>query len=100
VAQATALLQAGFNVSENVEYIIDDYFTTIQAALANPDQNQALTSAYVVQTNGNELANQMDFAAFDNNLLLYINGHEGNDVINAGKGHDIIEGGLGADVIN
>ncbi|MEX1235034.1 MAG: hypothetical protein WEB56_08630, partial [Roseovarius sp.] len=101
VAQATALSQAGFVLDGmNVTYAINDYYTTVQAALADPDQNAALTGATEVVAKGDELDNTLAMTAFDQSVNLRIVADDGDDIINAGRGDDVIVGGEGADTIN
>ena len=99
VAQAVALIEAGFDLDTNVSYSIEDAYTTIQAALTDPDRADAINNATEVIADGNELANTMDFMAFDTDNLT-IEAGAGDDVINASPGNDTIIGEAGADTIN
>ena len=116
VGQATALAEAGFNLTDNVTYAIDDYFTNIQAAHNNPNQFNLIEGAtngedgetslsmdaiedFAITARGNELDNVMDFGDFGSDLPLLILAGAGNDTISAGKGDDVIVGDEGADRI-
>ncbi|GAB2605625.1 hypothetical protein [Nitrincola alkalisediminis] len=100
VAQSTALSQAGLVAgADKVEYDIRDYATTVQAALANPDQSLALVGAGQVVAIGNELNNTLDMAAMTSDINLRVELDDGNDTYFAGRGDETIVGGAGADTI-
>ncbi|WP_205126767.1 hypothetical protein [Nitrincola tibetensis] len=100
VAQATALSQAGLVAgADKVEYDIRDYATTVQAALANPDQSLALVGAGQVVAIGNELNNTIDMAVMTSDINLRVELDDGNDTYFAGRGDETIVGGQGADTI-
>ena len=100
VAQATTLAQAGFDLANKVTYDITDVYTTIQAALANPQQKAALEGAGQVTAQANELDNVVDMAAFKGGVNLRTELDDGNDTYSAGPGNEEIVGGLGADTVN
>ena len=100
VAQATALSEAGFVLDGiSVVYSIEDAYTTVQAALANPDQNMALTGAAEVVATGNELDNSVAMGAMDNAVSLRTELGAGDDTFTSGTGNEAISGGLGGDAI-
>ncbi len=99
LAQAVALLETGFDLENNVSYSIEDAFTTVQAALSDPDRVDAISNAEKVIADGNELDNLMDFIAIDSDNLT-VEAGAGDDTVNAGAGDETIIGQLGADSIN
>ncbi len=100
VAQAAALVEAGFDLTYNVTYNIRDYDTTVQAAMLVPATAELVRGADQVLAVGDELNNAMRFTSFDQRVNLRIEGKEGDDTIDVGRGDDEIVGGRGADVIN
>ncbi|GEM_PF-3287502 len=100
VAQAAALAAAGFDLGGNVSYGVQDYYTTIQAALANPAQQAVLEGAQQVLARGDELDNAASMTAFDSDVNLRTELGAGDDVYNAGRGNEVIVGQAGADTIN
>ena len=100
VAQAVALVEAGFDLAHHVKYSVVDFASTLQAANANLAQLAVLENASLVTAEANELDNNLDMAAFDGAVNLRTELGNGNDSFNAGRGHEQIVGGGGADVIN
>jgi len=100
VAQAVALVEAGFDLATNVTFSIKDFASTIQAAQNSPAQEAVLDNATLVTGDANELDNSIDMAAFNNSVNLRTELNDGNDSFNAGRGDEQIVGGGGADVIN
>ncbi|HWJ69179.1 MAG TPA: hypothetical protein VNS79_03920 [Sphingobium sp.] len=100
VAQAAALAAAGFALGSHVDYTIRDYYTSVQAALADPHQAAALQNAGQVIARGDELDNIISMTSFNLSVNLRSELGDGNDIYNAGRGDEIIVGGRGADTIN
>jgi hypothetical protein len=100
VAQASALVEAGFDLANNVAFSIKDFASTIQAAQSSPTLQAVLKNAELVTADANELDNNIDMAAFDNSVNLRTELNDGNDSFNAGRGDEQIVGGGGTDVIS
>ncbi|WP_300659207.1 hypothetical protein [Hydrogenophaga sp.] len=100
VAQAAALVEAGFDLANNVVYALRDYDTTVTAAMLLPGTATVVRGATQVTAIGDELANAMRFTSFDQRVNLRVEAQQGDDRIDAGRGNDEIVGGVGADTIN
>jgi translation elongation factor TU len=93
VAQAAALVEAGFDLSDDRHsYTIRDYDTTVQAAMLVPATAELVRGADQVVAIGDELNNAMRFTSFDQRVNLRIEGKEGDDTIDVGRGDDEIVG--------
>ncbi|OYU11524.1 MAG: hypothetical protein CFE38_11535 [Comamonadaceae bacterium PBBC1] len=100
VAQAAALVQAGFNLTNKVTYALRDYDTTVSAAMLVPGTATVVRGATQVTAIGDELDNAMRFTSFDQRVNLRVEAGAGKDTIDAGRGNDTLVGQAGGDTIN